>query len=188
MQEEIRRCIIDEEEISDDASPVLHDIRRQMKVTNDRIHGVMSNILNNSNTRTYLQDTVITMRNDRYCLPVKAEYKNQVPGMIHDQSSTGSTLFIEPMSVVRLNNDLKELFLREKEEIQVILANLSNLTAEYIPYLRDDYKLLSGLDFIFARAKLAHNQNAMKPEFNTNGYIRIRQGRHPLLDAKKLFH
>ena len=185
LQEEIRRCIIDEEEISDDASPVLHDIRRQMKVTNDRIHGVMSNILNNSNTRTYLQDTVITMRNDRYCLPVKAEYKNQVPGMIHDQSSTGSTLFIEPMSVVRLNNDLKELFLREKEEIQVILANLSNLTAEYIPYLRDDYKLLSGLDFIFARAKLAHNQNAMKPEFNTNGYIRIRQGRHPLLDAKK---
>ena len=185
LQEEIRRCIIDEEEISDDASPVLHDIRRQMKVTNDRIHGVMSNILNNSNTRTYLQDTVITMRNDRYCLPVKAEYKNQVPGMIHDQSSTGSTLFIEPMSAVRLNNDLKELFLREKEEIQVILANLSNLTAEYIPYLRDDYKLLSGLDFIFARARLAHNQNAMKPEFNTNGYIRIRQGRHPLLDAKK---
>ena len=151
LQEEIRRCIIDKDEISDDASPTLHNIRRQMRSANDRIHGAMNAILNNSKTRTYLQDAVITMRNDRYCLPVKAEYKNQFPGMIHDQSSTGSTLFIEPMSVVKLNNELKELFLKEKEEIDVILANLSNLTAEYIPFIRDDYHILAELDFIFAK-------------------------------------
>ena len=186
LQEEIRRCIIDKDEISDDASPTLHNIRRQMRSANDRIHGAMNAILNNSKTRTYLQDAVITMRNDRYCLPVKAEYKNQFPGMIHDQSSTGSTLFIEPMSVVKLNNELKELFLKEKEEIDVILANLSNLTAEYIPFIRDDYHILAELDFIFAKGQLAKKQNGMAPEFNTEGRIRIRQGRHPLLDQKKV--
>ena len=186
LQEEIRRCIIDKDEVSDDASPTLHNIRRQMKNANDRIHGAMNAILNNSKTRTYLQDAVITMRNDRYCLPVKAEYKNQFPGMIHDQSSTGSTLFIEPMSVVKLNNELKELFLKEKEEIDVILANLSNLTAEYIPFIRDDYYILAELDFIFAKGQLAKKQNGMAPEFNTEGRIRIRQGRHPLLDQKKV--
>ena len=186
LQEEIRRCIIDKDEISDDASPTLHNIRRQMRSANDRIHGAMNAILNNSKTRTYLQDAVITMRNDRYCLPVKAEYKNQFPGMIHDQSSTGSTLFIEPMSVVKLNNELKELFLKEKEEIDVILANLSNLTAEYIPFIRDDYHILAELDFIFSKGQLAKKQNGMAPEFNTEGRIRIRQGRHPLLDQKKV--
>ncbi len=186
LQEEIRRCIIDKDEISDDASPGLHNIRRQMRSTNDRIHAAMNAILNNSKTRTYLQDTVITMRNDRYCLPVKAEYKNQFPGMIHDQSSTGSTLFIEPMSVVKLNNELKELFLKEKEEIDIILANLSNLTAEYIPFIRDDYYILAELDFIFAKGQLAKKHNGMAPEFNTEGRIRIRQGRHPLLDQKKV--
>lgn len=186
LQEEIRRCIIDKDEISDDASPTLRGIRRQMRSANDRIHGAMNAILNNSKTRTYLQDAVITMRNDRYCLPVKAEYKNQFPGMIHDQSSTGSTLFIEPMSVVKLNNELKELFLKEKEEIDIILANLSNLTAEYIPFIRDNYHILAELDFIFAKGQLAKKQNGMAPEFNTEGRIRIRQGRHPLLDQKKV--
>lgn len=186
LQEEIRRCIIDKDEISDDASPALHNIRRQIRSANDRIHGAMNAILNNTKTRTYLQDTVITMRNDRYCLPVKAEYKNQFPGMIHDQSSTGSTLFVEPMSVVKLNNELKELFLKEKEEIDVILANLSNLTAEYIPFIRDNYHVLAELDFIFAKGQLAKKQNGMAPEFNTEGRIRIRQGRHPLLDQKKV--
>ncbi len=186
LHEEIRRCIIDKDEISDDASPALHNIRRQIRSANDRIHGAMSAILNNSKTRTYLQDAVITMRNDRYCLPVKAEYKNQFPGMIHDQSSTGSTLFIEPMSVVKLNNELKELFLKEKEEIDVILANLSNLTAEYIPFIREDFHILADLDFIFAKGQLAKKHNGMAPEFNTEGRIRIRQGRHPLLDQKKV--
>ena len=186
LLEEIRRCILDEDEISDDASPALRNIRRSIRNINDRIHGAMNSLLNSSSTRTYLQEAVITMRNDRYCLPVKAEYKNQVPGMIHDQSSTGSTLFIEPMSVVKLNNDLKEQFLKEKEEINVILADLSNLTAEYIPYIRDDYRILSELDFIFAKAQLAKNYNGMKPVFNTEGRIRIRQGRHPLLDEHKV--
>ncbi|HIZ08587.1 MAG TPA: endonuclease MutS2 [Candidatus Eubacterium avistercoris] len=186
LLEEIRRCILDEDEISDDASPALKNIRRSIRNINDRIHGAMNALLNSSSTRTYLQEAVITMRNDRYCLPVKAEYKNQVPGMIHDQSSTGSTLFIEPMSVVKLNNDLKEQFLKEKEEINIILADLSNLTAEYIPYIRDDYRILSELDFIFAKAQLAKNYNGMKPVFNTEGRIRIRQGRHPLLDKHKV--
>lgn len=186
LQEEIRRCILDKDEISDDASPTLHNIRRQMRSVNDRVHAAMNAILNNTKTRGCLQDAVITMRNDRYCLPVKAEYKNQFPGMIHDQSSTGSTLFIEPMSVVKLNNELKELFLKEKDEIEVILANLSNLTAEYIPFIREDYQILAQLDFIFAKGQLAKKQNAMAPEFNTEGKIRIRQGRHPLLDQKKV--
>ncbi len=186
LLEEIRRCILAEDEISDDASPALHNIRRTIRSINTRIHGAMNSILNNSGTRSYLQEAVITMRNDRYCIPVKAEYKNQVPGMIHDQSSTGSTLFIEPMSVVKLNNDLKEQFLKEKEEIDVILADLSNLTGEYIPYIREDYQILTELDFIFAKAQLAKKQNAMAPEFNTEGRIRIRQGRHPLLDSHKV--
>lgn len=186
LQEEIRRCILDKDEISDDASPTLHNIRRQMRSVNDRVHAAMNAILNNTRTRGCLQDAVITMRNDRYCLPVKAEYKNQFPGMIHDQSSTGSTLFIEPMSVVKLNNELKELFLKEKDEIEVILANLSNLTAEFIPFIREDYQILAQLDFIFAKGQLAKKQNAMAPEFNTEGKIRIRQGRHPLLDQKKV--
>lgn len=186
LLEEIRRCIISEDEISDDASTTLHSIRRSIRNINDRIHGAMNSILNSSTTRTYLQDAVITMRNGRYCLPVKAEYKNQVPGMIHDQSASGSTLFIEPMSVVKLNNDLKEAFLKEKEEIEVILSNLSNLTAEYASYIQDNYRNLTTLDFIFAKAKLAKLQNGMAPSFNTEGRIRIRQGRHPLLDKHKV--
>ena len=186
LSEEISRCIVSVDEISDDASPTLHNIRRQIRNINDRIHGAMNSILNNSTTRTYLQDAVVTMRNDRYCLPVKVEYKAQVPGMIHDQSASGSTLFIEPMSVVKLNNDLKEAFLKEKEEIDVILSNLSNLTAEYSTYIENDFHILTTLDFIFAKAKLAKSYNGMAPVFNTEGRIRIRQGRHPLLDKHKV--
>ncbi len=186
LLEEIRRCILAEDEISDDASPALHNVRRTIRNINDKIHGAMNNLLNNSTTRSYLQDAVITMRNGRYCLPVKAEYKGQVPGMIHDQSSTGSTLFIEPMSVVKLNNDLKEAFLKEQEAIEAVLAELSNLTAQYAPYLLDNYRILVDLDFIFAKANLAKIQNGMAPIFNTEGRIRIRQGRHPLLDPKKV--
>ena len=185
LSTEIRRCILSEEEISDDASPALRQIRRNMKITNDRIHTQLAGLVNGS-ARTYLQDSVITMRNGRYCIPVKAEYKGQVPGMIHDQSSTGSTLFIEPMSVVKLNNDLKELYGKEQEEIQVILARLSADVAEYIDSIRTDYKVMTELDFIFARGNLAINMNASKPIFNTEGRIHIREGRHPLLDKKKV--
>ena len=186
LLEEIRRCILAEDEISDDASPALHSVRRTIRNINDKIHGAMNNLLNSSTTRSYLQDAVITMRNGRYCLPVKAEYKGQVPGMIQDQSSTGSTLCIEPMSVVKLNNDLKEAFLKEQEAIETVLAELSNLTAQYAAYLLDNYRILADLDFIFAKANLAKIQNGMAPIFNTEGRIRIRQGRHPLLDPKKV--
>ena len=182
---EIRRCILSEDEISDDASSNLRQIRRNMKITGDRIHTQLSSLVNGS-ARNYLQDSVITMRNGRYCIPVKAEYRGQVPGMIHDQSSTGSTLFIEPMAVVKLNNDLKELYGKEQEEIQVILARLSADAAEYVSEIRTDYATLTELDFIFARGALALDMNASKPMFNQERRIRIREGRHPLLDKKKV--
>ncbi len=186
LLDEIRRCILSEDEIADDASANLKNIRRSIKNINDKIRSQMNTMLNSSDTRTHLQDTVITMRNGRYCLPVKAEAKSQVPGMIHDQSSTGSTLFIEPMAVVKLNNDLKELFLKEQDEIEVILANLSSLTGEYIPYLKDNYEVLTELDFIFAKGSLAKDYNGTAPLFNTERRIRIRKGRHPLLDSRKV--
>ena len=182
---EIRRCIIDEDEISDDASSTLKHIRRSISQTNDKVHSTLLSLVNGS-LRTYLQDAIITMRGDRYCLPVKAEYRSQVQGMIHDQSSTGSTLFIEPMAVVKLNNDLKELYGKEQEEIQVILANLSADAAGYVTEIRRNYKLLTELDFIFAKGSFALSLNASKPIFNDHGYIHIREGRHPLLDKKKV--
>ena len=152
---------------------------------NDKVHATLTNLVNGS-LRTYLQDPIITMRGDRYCLPVKAECRGNVQGMIHDQSSTGSTLFIEPMAVVKLNNDLKELYAKEQEEIQVILARLSEDTAEYIEEIRTDYRSLTDLDFIFARGRLALEMNGSRPLFNTEGRIYIREGRHPLLDARKV--
>lgn len=184
--DEIRRCILSEDEIADDASSTLHSIRRSMRGMNDKIRAQMNSMINNTTTRSYLQDTVITMRDGRYCLPVKAEAKSLVPGMIHDQSSTGSTLFIEPMAVVNLNNEYKELQLREQEEIEVILAGLSNLTASYATQLLADYELLTELDFIFARAAFAQTYNGVAPLFNDDGRIHIRKGRHPLLDPKKV--
>ncbi len=184
--DEIRRCILSVDEIADDASSTLHSIRRSMRGMNDKIRAQMNSMINNTTTRSYLQDTVITMRDGRYCLPVKAEAKSLVPGMIHDQSSTGSTLFIEPMAVVNLNNEYKELQLREQEEIEVILAGLSNLTASYATQLLADYELLTELDFIFARAAFAQTYNGVAPLFNDDGRIHIRKGRHPLLDPKKV--
>lgn len=184
--DEIRRCILSEDEIADDASSTLHSIRRSMRGMNDKIRAQMNSMINNTTTRSYLQDTVITMRDGRYCLPIKAEAKSLVPGMIHDQSSTGSTLFIEPMAVVNLNNEYKELQLREQEEIEVILAGLSNLTASYATQLLADYELLTELDFIFARAAFAQTYNGVAPLFNDDGRIHIRKGRHPLLDPKKV--
>lgn len=182
---EIERCIISEDEISDDASPKLKQIRRSIGGMNDKIHSTLTSLLNGS-LRSYLQDALITMRGDRYCLPVKAEYRSQVNGMIHDQSSTGSTLFIEPMAVVKLNNDLKELYAQEQEEIQVILARLSVEVAEYVEEIRVNYKVMTELDLIFAKGALALDMNASHPVFNNEGRIRIREGRHPLLDRKKV--
>ena len=182
---EIRRCILSEEEISDDASMGLRHVRRSMKVINDRIHTQL-NAFVNGNARTYLQDSVITMRNGRYCLPVKAEYKNQVPGMIHDQSSTGATLFIEPMSIVKLNNEMRELELQEQKEIEKILAELSVKIQEHTEEIAADLQILVDLDFIFARASLAMEQNATEPVFQDNGVIRLRKARHPLISKKQV--
>lgn len=185
LSNEIERCIISEEEISDDASATLKHIRRSIHSINDKVHATLNTLVNGS-LRTYLQDLIITMRGDRYCIPVKAEYRGQVQGLIHDQSSTGSTLFIEPMAIVKLNNDLKELYAKEQEEIQVILARLSEDTAAYIEEIRTNYRSLTDLDFIFARGQLAYSMNGSRPVLNTEGRIRIRSGRHPLLDPRKV--
>lgn len=186
LNSEIKRCIISEEEISDEASSTLKNIRRQIKNTNDRIHTELTSIISSQSMRTYLQEGVITTRNGRYCVPVKAEYKSQVQGMVHDQSSTGSTFFIEPMSIVRLNNELKELYLKEKEEIEVILAALSELASQNASQLMTDLKTLTRLDFIFAKGSYAKALNCSRPVMNTDGYINIKKGRHPLIDAKKI--
>ena len=182
---EIRRCILSEDEISDDASPALKHIRRSMANTNEKIRSQLNSMLTGS-YRTYLQDAVITMRNNRYCIPIKAEYKGQVSGMVHDQSSTGSTFFIEPSAIVELNNKLKEYDLQEKEEIEKILADLSSQVAEHIEELSTNQKLLTKLDFVFAKAALAMEQNATRPLFNEEHVVHIRKGRHPLLDPKKV--
>jgi DNA mismatch repair protein MutS2 len=184
LNNEIKRCIISEEEIADDASPTLKSIRRSIRVANDRIHSELSSILNSS--RTMLQDNIITMRNGRYCLPVRAEFKGQFQGMIHDQSSTGSTLFVEPMAIVRLNNELKEFSIKEQEEIEKILADLSNTAADYAENLEYNFSTLSELDFIFARASLSKQMKGSEPMFNSNGMINIKKGRHPLIDSKKV--
>ena len=184
LSAEIRRCILSEDEISDSASPGLLKVRRSMKIANDRIHTQLTSLVNGG-ARNYLQDAVITMRNGRYCIPVKAEYKGQVPGMIHDQSSTGSTLFIEPMAIVKLNNDIRELELQEQKEIEAVLAELSNQAAAYTDQIRDDLEIMVQLDFIFARASLAMDMNGTEPIFNTEHRIRLKQARHPLIPRKK---
>lgn len=184
VNNEITRCIISEEEVADDASPGLRHVRRQMKITGDRVHTQLNAILNSS--RTMLQDPVITMRDGRYCLPVKAEYKSSFQGMVHDQSATGSTLFIEPMAIIKLNNELRELEIREQKEIEMVLAALSMELVPYVETLLINLKLLTKLDFIFARAALARHYNCSMPKFNKNGYIHIKDGRHPLLDPKKV--
>lgn len=184
LANEINRCILSEEEMADDASPRLKSIRRSKLSTNEKIHSQLTSMVNGA-YRTFLQDAVITMRDNRYCIPVKAEYKSQVNGMVHDQSSTGSTFFIEPAAVVNLNNQLKELDLQEQEEIEVILGDLSSQAAVHTSEFAADQKIMTTLDFIFAKAKLAMEQNATEPIFNTEHYIQIRKGRHPLLDKKK---
>ncbi len=183
LSREIRRCILSEDEIADDASPELKRIRRQIASSQDRIHSQLNEIVNGS-ARAYLQDALITQRDGRYCIPVKAEHRSQVPGMIHDQSSTGSTLFIEPMAIVKLNNDIRQLEADEKAEIQKILASLSEEAALSADVLISDTRILIDLDFIFARAQLAKKMNAVRPDFNEEGIVDLRRARHPLIDRK----
>ena len=184
LASEIRRCILADDEMADDASSALLQIRRSMRQMNDKVHNTLNSMVNGS-ARSYLQDPVVTMRDGRYCLPVKAEHRSQVPGMIHDQSSTGSTLFIEPMAVIKLNNDFKELLLKEQQEIEKILSVLSEKAAAVTEILAEDYRILTALDFIFARAMMAKDMKATRPIFNTDRQIHIKDGRHPLLDPKK---
>ena len=184
--DEIRRCILSEDEIADDASSTLRSIRKSMRGMNDKIRAQMNSMINNTTTRSYLQDAVITMRDGRYCIPIKSEYKGQVPGMVHDQSSTGSTFFVEPMAVVKLNNDIRELEIEEAKEIEVILSTLSAQADLHRDEIRYDLENMVELDFIFARAALAMEQNANEPIFNTEGKIHLRKARHPLINAKKV--
>lgn len=186
LNNEITRCIISEDEIADDASLALRQIRRSIKATNNKVHEQLNTMVNNQDTRNMLQDALITMRNGRYCVPVKAEYRSQFKGMIHDQSSTGSTLFMEPMAIVKLNNELRELALKEQEEIERILAELSNLVGEHTEEIKINQEMLVKLDFIFAKANLSKQMRASAPIFNENGIINIKKGRHPLIDPKKV--
>lgn len=186
LNSEIKRCIVSEEEISDDASSNLKTIRRQIKLSNDRIHTELMKIINSQTQRTYLQDAVVTTRNGRYCVPVKAEYRSSIPGMIHDQSSTGATVFVEPMAIVKLNNELRELAVKEQEEIEVILATLSGSAAVYRSELKTDVEVLKQLDFIFAKALLSKQMRGSEPVYNTKGIVDIKKGRHPLIDPKKV--
>ena len=185
LANEINRCILSEEEIADDASPGLKHVRRSIALIGEKIHSQLTSMVNGS-YRSYLQDAVITMRDNRYCIPVKSEYKSQVPGMVHDQSSTGSTFFIKPAAIVNLNNQLKELTIKEKEEIEAVLASLSSQAAESISEISEDQKIMTFLDFVFAKASLAMEENATMPLFNQEHYINIRKGRHPLLSPKKV--
>ena len=185
LMNEIRRCILAEDEVADDASPGLQKVRQNMKRASDRIHEQLNSILNSSQ-KTMLQDGLITMRNGRYCLPVKAEYRSSFHGMLHDQSATGSTLFIEPSSVVKLNNEIRELELKEQEEIEKILADLSNQTAEHAVFLEQDFQVLSKLDFIFAKASLSKEMRGTEPNFLEDGHILIKKGRHPLIKKEQV--
>ena len=185
LSTEIRRCILSADEIADDASPTLKHIRRSITLTGEKIHSQLLSMVNGS-LRTYLQDAVITQRDGRYCIPVKSEHKAQVPGMVHDQSATGSTLFIEPAAIVELNNKIRELTIQEKDEIAEIVKALSAACSEHQEEIRHNGVVMTQLDFIFAKARLALEQNATEPVFNEEGIVRIRKGRHPLLDPKKV--
>ena len=184
LMQEIRRCIVAEDEMADDASAGLNQVRRKLKSAGDRIHEQLNSVLNSH--RSMLQDAIITMRSGRYCLPVKAEYRSSFSGMVHDQSSTGSTLFIEPASVVKLNNEIRDLERQEQEEIDKILAELSNQAAEQQFYLEQNYRLLTELDFIFAKGMLSKQMRGTEPQFPAERYIEIKNGRHPLIAKDKV--
>lgn len=183
---EIKRCIISPEEIADDASVGIKNVRRQIKAANEKIHAQLNTLINSASVRAMLQDALVTMRDNRYCLPVKAEYKGSFSGMIHDQSSSGSTLFIEPMSVVKLNNELRELFLKEQSEVEKLLISLSSEASGHLEELKENYRVLCLMDFIFSKAMLAKDMNAVRPEYNREGYINIKKGRHPLINKDRV--
>lgn len=186
LNNEIQRCILSEEEIADDASAGLKQVRRQMRIANDKIREQLASIVNAQDNKLMLQDALVTMRNGRYCLPVKQEYQSRFSGMIHDRSSKGSTVFMEPMAIVKLNNELAELAEKEKVEIEKILAELSAYAAEHVENLAYNMQTLTELDFIFARAALSKAMKATEPKFNERGYLHIKKGRHPLIDAHKV--
>lgn len=186
LSNEIRRCILSEEEIADDASPALKQIRRSIKLTNDKVHTSLNDIINSQSSRLMLQDAIVTMRNGRYCIPVRQEYKGKFPGMVHDQSSSGSTFFIEPMQIVKLNNELMELEIKEQKEIEKILAELSAMAADHVEAMAENQKILTTLDFIFAKASLSREMKASEPVFNDKGFVNIKKGRHPLIPAKQV--
>ena len=186
VEQDITNAIISEDEIADRASNELMDIRRHLRGANERIKEKLNQMIRSSAFQKYLQDPIVTMRNDRYCLPVKAEYRGSVPGLVHDQSSTGATLFIEPMAAVEMGNELKTWAAKEKQEIERILAALSAEIAPYADQLRETVETLAELDYIFAKGMLSREMNAVSPKLNQNGYINIIRGRHPLIDREKV--
>ncbi|MDR2940846.1 MAG: endonuclease MutS2 [Clostridiales bacterium] len=183
LEKEISRCIVNENELADDASNALYEIRKNIKISNSRIREQLNSVIHSANYKNMLQDTVITIRSGRYCVPIKQEYRNSFQGMVHDQSSTGATLFVEPISVVNLNNKIKELSAKEQDEINKILSRLSDLVFESLDVLKNDFELLAYLDFVFAKGQLAIDLKASEPKFNTEGYINIKKARHPLLSG-----
>ncbi len=186
LRTEIERCIISEEEIADDASSGLKQVRRHMRIANDKIREQLASIVNSQDNKLMLQDALVTMRNGRYCLPVKQEYQSKFSGMIHDRSAKGATVFMEPMAIVKLNNELAELALQEKEEIEKVLATLSEEAAKHTENLEYNRVTLAELDFIFARATLSKAMKATEPVFNERGYVNIKKARHPLIDPHKV--
>ena len=182
LRRELEADILSEEEIADSASPGLAKVRRELRTISDRIHNELNSLL--LKNRDYLQDAVVTMRDGRYCLPVKAEHKSQVSGIVHDQSGSGKALFIEPMSVVRLNNEWRELEIREQKEIEAVLADLSGKAVNWGEAICDDYRLLTELDFIFAKARLSRSDKGVAPELSEGRLLDLKKARHPLLDPK----
>jgi len=186
IEDAINKAIVSKDEISDNASPKLKNIRRQLIIKNDSIKNKLNSIITSTKYRKYLQDEIVTVREGRYVVPVKQEYRSNVPGLIHDQSASGVTLFIEPIAVVELNNELKELEIKERKEIERILADLTNMVAIKSGTILANLKILEHIDFIFAKGKLALEMDGIKPILNENGYINIKNGKHPILDVKKV--
>lgn len=186
IEKAINKAIISKDEISDNASPRLKNIRRQLINKNESVKNKLNSIITSPKYRKYLQDEIVTVREGRYVVPVKQEYRNKVPGLIHDQSASGVTLFIEPMAVVELNNELKELEIKERKEIEKILTNLTNMVADKSKTILENIKVLEHLDFIFAKGKLALDLKGTKPILNKEGYINIKQGKHPILEVEKV--
>lgn len=186
IEDEINRAIVSEDEIADAASPALANVRRKMKNTGAKIKDSLDSMVRSGHYQKFLMDNIVTMRNNRYVVPVKAEHRSEVPGIVHDMSASGSTVFIEPSSVVNANNELHELEIKEKAEIEKVLYELSNKVAEISEQVKYNYETLILIDFIFAKAKLALDMKAVCPKLNTDGKIKIVKGRHPLIDKSKI--